>query len=120
MTAPPKQTWILDSVDPLVHNVLKAISALPTPVPSKSWVVETLQNEQGRGRVAQWMATNLRANETNGANKSFDWIFDLGIANVLVDNLSDQKTLYKWYTKSHTSATRQWKRRRITTPPCTW
>ena len=88
---PPKQTWVLDSVpgqaDPSVHNVLRAISSLPTPIPSKSWLVETLMEEYKLDKgVAMWIATNLR----DRGDKSFDWIFDLGIANELVENFSDQ------------------------------
>ena len=89
---PPKQTWVLDSVpgraDPSVHNVLRAISSLPTPIPSKTWLVETLtkEHEMNKG-IAMWIATNIR---DRGDNKSFDWIFDLGIANELVENFSDQ------------------------------
>eukprot|EP00581_Thalassiosira_minuscula_P013579 CAMPEP_0183723094 /NCGR_PEP_ID=MMETSP0737-20130205/14813_1 /TAXON_ID=385413 /ORGANISM="Thalassiosira miniscula, Strain CCMP1093" /LENGTH=357 /DNA_ID=CAMNT_0025953345 /DNA_START=246 /DNA_END=1319 /DNA_ORIENTATION=- len=87
---PPKQTWVLDSVpgraDPSVHGVLRAISSLPTPIPSKSWVVDTLIKEHKMNKaIAMWIATNLRE-----SSDSFEWIFDLGIANELVENFTDQ------------------------------
>lgn len=90
---PPRQTWVLDSVpgraDPSVHGVLRAISSLPTPVPSKAWLVETLTKEHGMDKgVAMWIATNLR--DAGGDGRSFDWIFDLDIANELVENFTDQ------------------------------
>eukprot|EP00579_Thalassiosira_antarctica_P000091 CAMPEP_0201867148 /NCGR_PEP_ID=MMETSP0902-20130614/1495_1 /ASSEMBLY_ACC=CAM_ASM_000551 /TAXON_ID=420261 /ORGANISM="Thalassiosira antarctica, Strain CCMP982" /LENGTH=347 /DNA_ID=CAMNT_0048392267 /DNA_START=381 /DNA_END=1424 /DNA_ORIENTATION=- len=90
---PPKQTWVLDSVpgqaDPSVHSVLRAISSLSTPFPSKSWLVDTLVKEHKMNKgVAMWIATNLR--DGGGDKKSFEWIFDLGIANELVENFSDQ------------------------------
>mmetsp|Transcript_8261 Transcript_8261/g.15454 ORF Transcript_8261/g.15454 Transcript_8261/m.15454 type:complete len:481 (-) Transcript_8261:39-1481(-) len=91
---PPKQTWVLDSVpgraDPSVHNVLRAISSLSTPIPSKKWLVDTLTKEYKMDKgVALWIATNLKAG--NGDDKkSFDWVFDLNIANELVDNFSNQ------------------------------
>jgi len=89
--APPKQTWVLDSVpgqaDPSVHNVLRAISMLPTPIPSKAWLIETLVKDHKMNKgIAMWIATNLR----DRGDKSFDWIFDLSIANELVENFSDQ------------------------------
>lgn len=92
---PPRQTWVLDAVpgraDPSVHNVLRAVSSLPTPIPSKSWLVDTLVKEYGMSKgVAMWMATNLRDNGQGGDVKSFDWIFDLDIANDLVENFSEQ------------------------------
>lgn len=92
MIRPPKQTWVLDSVpgkaDPSVHNVLRAISSLPTPIPSKPWLVDTLVTDYKMNKeIAMWIATNLRSD--NG-NKSFDWIFDLEIANELVMNFTDQ------------------------------
>jgi len=40
--------------------------------------------------VSMWMATNLRDNGQGGNAKSFDWIFDLDIANDLVENFSEQ------------------------------
>ena len=88
---PPSQTWILDSVpgkaDPSVHGVLNAISALPTPIPSKTWLIETLVKEHKMNKaIAQWIATNLRDN----GDDALDWIFDLHIANELVQNFSDQ------------------------------
>ena len=88
---PPKQTWVLDSVpgqaDPSVHSVLRAISALPTPLPSKTWLIETLITEYKMNKgVAMWIASNLR----DRGDKSFEWIFDLSIANELVENFADQ------------------------------
>lgn len=88
---PPRQTWILDSVpgkaDPSVHGVLNAISSLPTPIPSKTWLVDTLVKEHKMNKaIAQWIATNLRDN----GDDALDWIFDLHIANELVQNFSDQ------------------------------
>ncbi|KAL7550938.1 hypothetical protein ACHAWF_014141 [Thalassiosira exigua] len=87
----PKQTWVLDCVpgmpDPSVHGVLRSISSLPLPIPSKGWVVETLTSEHGMNKgVAMWIASNLR----DRGDGSFEWIFDLGIANELVGNFSDQ------------------------------
>ena len=87
----PRQTWILDSVpgkaDPSVHGVLNAISSLPTPIPSKSWLVDTLVKEHKMNKaIAQWIATNLRDN----GDDALEWIFNLNIANELVQNFSDQ------------------------------
>lgn len=89
---PPKQTWVLDSVpgqaDPSVHGVLRAISSLSTPIPSKTWLIDTLTREHKMDKgVAMWIATNLR----DDGNKSFEWVFDLGIANELVENFTDQE-----------------------------
>lgn len=87
----PRQTWILDSVpgkaDPSVHGVLNAISSLPTPIPSKTWLIDTLVKEHKMNKaIAQWIATNLRDN----GDDALDWIFDLHIANELVQNFSNQ------------------------------
>eukprot|EP00571_Detonula_confervacea_P002179 CAMPEP_0172326854 /NCGR_PEP_ID=MMETSP1058-20130122/57824_1 /TAXON_ID=83371 /ORGANISM="Detonula confervacea, Strain CCMP 353" /LENGTH=347 /DNA_ID=CAMNT_0013043745 /DNA_START=203 /DNA_END=1246 /DNA_ORIENTATION=- len=90
---PPRQTWVLDSVpgkaDPSVHNVLRAISSLPRPIASKKWLIDTLVTKYSMDKgVAMWIATNLR--DSGDGHKSLDWVFDLGIANELVQNFSDQ------------------------------
>lgn len=94
---PPSQTWVLDSVpghaDPSVHNVLRAISALPTPIPSKKWLIDALTTKYSMNKgVAMWIATNLRDTDSGGEGgyKKLEWMFDLGIANELVGNFSDQ------------------------------
>ncbi len=86
----PKQTWILDSVpgtpDPSVHHVLKAISSIPLPITCKSTLTETLMGEHKMNKaIAQWIATNLK-----GKKDDFSWVFDLQIANELVENFADQ------------------------------
>eukprot|EP00984_Skeletonema_dohrnii_P017283 scaffold7838_cov81-Skeletonema_dohrnii-CCMP3373.AAC.3 len=86
----PQQTWILDSVpgtpDPSVHHVLKAISSIPLPIPCKSTLTETLMSEYKMNKaIAMWIASNLK-----GKNGEHDWVFDLDIANELVDNFADQ------------------------------
>ena len=86
----PKQTWILDSVpgtpDPSVHHVLKAISSIPLPIQCKSTLTETLISEYKMNKaVAMWIATNLK-----GKKNEHSWIFDLDVANELVDNFADQ------------------------------
>ena len=42
--------------------------------------------------VAIWIATNLCDNDSGGEGsyEKLDWVFDLGIANELVGNFSDQ------------------------------
>ncbi|EED86951.1 predicted protein [Thalassiosira pseudonana CCMP1335] len=90
---PPKQIWILDSVPgqahPSVHNVLNTISSLSLPISSKNWLTKTLIEEHGMDKgVAMWMASNLK--QCVGKEKGFEWIFDLEIANELVDNFTDQ------------------------------
>ena len=107
----PKQTWILDSVlgraDPSVHGVLRAVSSLRRPFPSKNWVVNELIGEKhGLDRsLANWIATGLRE-ETKGSSNnndgggggegpsssssSLDWAFDLDVANELVENFAMQ------------------------------
>ena len=91
---PPGQTWILDSVpgkaDPSVHAVLRAVSSLPAPIPSRRWVVETLTGEPHVLDVslARWIATNLREREEDG--RGIGWAFDLDVANDLVRNFADQ------------------------------
>lgn len=87
----PKQTWILDSVpgtpDPSVHHVLKAISSIPLPISCKSTLTDTLMNEYKMNKaIAMWIASNLK-----GRRNDHSWIFDLDIANELVDNFKDQK-----------------------------
>eukprot|EP00986_Skeletonema_menzelii_P014056 scaffold8844_cov127-Skeletonema_menzelii.AAC.2 len=86
----PKQTWILDSVpgtpDPSVHHVLKAISSIPLPITCKSTLIETLMSEYKMNKaIAQWIASNLK-----GKKDEYSWVFDLEIANELVDNFADQ------------------------------
>ncbi|KAL9187573.1 hypothetical protein ACHAXT_001676 [Thalassiosira profunda] len=88
---PPKQTWVLDSVpgraDPSVHHVLTTISSLPTPIPSKGWLIDTLVKEHRMSKgVAMWIASNLK----DRGDKSFEWVFDLSIANELVANFNTQ------------------------------
>lgn len=87
----PKHTWILDSVpgtpDPSVHQVLKAISSIPLPIACKSTLTETLMSEYKMNKaIAQWIASNLKGKKDNHT-----WVFDLEIANELVDNFADQK-----------------------------
>lgn len=89
----PKQTWILDSVpgtpDPSVHQVLKAISSIPLPISCKSTLTETLMREYKMNKaIAMWIASNLKGKEDK--NDEFDWVFDLDIANELVNNFADQ------------------------------
>jgi pimeloyl-ACP methyl ester carboxylesterase len=86
----PSQTWILDSVpgtpDPSVHNVLKAISSIPLPISCKSTLTETLINKHKLNKsTAMWIASNLK-----GDRNDFSWVFDLDVANELVDNFADQ------------------------------
>jgi pimeloyl-ACP methyl ester carboxylesterase len=91
----PGQTWILDSVpgkaDPSVHAVLRAVSSLPAPIPSRRWVVETLTGEPHVLDVslARWIATNLREREEDDCG-GIGWAFDLDVANDLVRNFADQ------------------------------
>ena len=104
----PGQTWILDSVpgraDPSVLGVLRAVSSLPAPVPSRGWVVDALTGEPHRldGSVARWIATNLRGGGVDGVvggggaggekppSSNLEWTFDLDVANDLVRNFADQ------------------------------
>ena len=93
----PKQTWILDSVpgraDLSVHGVLRAVSSLRRPFPSRGWVVNELIGEKhGLDRsLAKWITTGLREETKGGSNStdgggggegsssssSLDWAFDL-------------------------------------------
>ncbi|KAL3764346.1 hypothetical protein ACHAW5_010482 [Stephanodiscus triporus] len=113
----PRQTWILDSVpgraDPSVHGVLRAVSSLRRPFPSRGWVVNELIGERhGLDRsLANWIATGLREGTRGGgddnnddgggggggggegsssASSSLDWAFDLDVANELVENFATQ------------------------------
>jgi dienelactone hydrolase len=89
----PKQTWILDSVpgiaDPSVHGVLRAISSIPLPVPSKKWLVDTLISEPYdlELHLSRWIMTNLH-DEKDGMG--LRWVFDLDIANELIMNFDEQ------------------------------
>jgi len=89
----PKQTWILDSVpgiaDPSVHGVLRAISSIPLPVPSKKWLVDTLISEPYNLELhlSRWIMTNLH-DKKDGCG--LRWVFDLDIANELIMNFDDQ------------------------------
>lgn len=103
---PPKHTFVLDSVpgqaDPSVHDVLRAISSLPTPIPSKSWLVDTLVTDYNMNKaIAMWIATNLRDNGEN----AFDWIFDIQIANELVENFTDQNFVQMIHDVTHSTTT---------------
>ena len=89
----PKQTWILDSVpgtpDPSVHHVLKAISSIPLPISCKSTLTETLMSEHKMNKaIAMWIASNTQP--TQGNKNELKWIFDLEIANDLVNSFADQ------------------------------
>jgi pimeloyl-ACP methyl ester carboxylesterase len=88
----PKQTWILDSVpgtpDPSVHKVLKAISSIPLPISCKSTLTQTLISEYKMNKaIAMWIASNLKEGDSKDG---FEWVFDLNVANELVDNFADQ------------------------------
>ncbi len=88
----PKQTWILDSVpgtpDPSVHKVLKAISSIPLPISCKSTLTQALMSEYKMNKaIALWIASNLKEGNSKGG---FEWVFDLNVANELVDNFADQ------------------------------
>jgi len=101
----PRQTWILDSVpgkaDPSVHGVLNAISSLPTPIPSKTWLIDTLVKEHKMNKaIAQWIATNLRDN----GDDALEWIFNLHIANELVQNFSEQDFTKMIHDVTHPSS----------------
>ena len=89
----PKQTWILDSVpgiaDPSVHGVLRAISSIPLPVPSKKWLVDTLISKPYNLELhlSRWIMTNLH-DKNDG--RGLRWVFDLDIANELIMNFDNQ------------------------------
>ncbi|KAL7461792.1 hypothetical protein ACHAXS_002200 [Conticribra weissflogii] len=104
----PKQTWVLDAVpgqpDPSVHNVLRTISSIPLPIESKSWLSKTLTEDHNMNKdVAMWIASNLKEidkcelkhqyekNLRSQQRKPLKWVFNLEIANALIQNFSEQK-----------------------------
>ncbi|GAB4833363.1 hypothetical protein Ancab_031606 [Ancistrocladus abbreviatus] len=80
----PKQLWILDSVpgtlspensDGEVEKVLQTLQSLPSPIPSRRWLVDHMLKLGFSKSLSEWIGSNL--------NKSGDqqtWAFNLDAA----------------------------------------
>ena len=84
----PARTWVLDAVPGLsapvageVEGVLRALRAVPVPVPRRDAVAHALKAGGFSEAIAQWMTTNLRPE-----GEGYLWRFDLdAIEEMLAD-----------------------------------
>jgi len=86
----PKSAWILDSVPGHAHsgvrNVIRAVSSVPQPIPSKKELVQNLTDLGIESSIALWMTTNL----VQLPEKGFEFCFDLNVANAMLDDFPKQ------------------------------
>ncbi|KAL9373984.1 hypothetical protein Peur_033604 [Populus x canadensis] len=77
----PKQLWVLDSVpvevspeysDGEVEKVLRTLHSLPSPIPSRSWLVNHMIQLGFSKSLSEWIGSNLKK---SGEQES--WAFDL-------------------------------------------
>lgn len=89
---PPLETWVLDSVPGSAHgsvrDVIRAVSSVSMPVPSKKHLVQVLVDDHGVPRdIAAWMTTNLRGSVKEGG---FEWVFDLKVVEGVLEEFHKQ------------------------------
>ncbi|XP_010515724.1 PREDICTED: protein ABHD11-like isoform X1 [Camelina sativa] len=79
--SPPKQLWVLDSVpgevnaeksDGEVEKVLKTLQSLPSPIPSRKWLVDHMIELGFTRSLSEWIGSNLKRSED-----SETWAFNL-------------------------------------------
>lgn len=77
----PKQLWVLDSVpgkvDPVntsgeVEKVLETLQTLPSPIPSRKWLVEHMMKLGFSKALSDWLGSNLRK-----SGEQETWAFNL-------------------------------------------
>ncbi|KAG7565427.1 Alpha/beta hydrolase fold-1 [Arabidopsis suecica] len=79
--SPPKQLWVLDSVpgevkaeksDGEVEKVLKTLQSLPSPIPSRKWLVDHMVELGFSRSLSEWIGSNLKR-----SGDSQIWAFNL-------------------------------------------
>ncbi|KAJ4890082.1 AB hydrolase-1 domain-containing protein [Raphanus sativus] len=79
--SPPKQVWVLDSVpgevkaehsDGEVEKVLKTLQSLPSPIPSRKWLVDHMVELGFSRSLSEWIGSNLKR-----SGDSETWAFNL-------------------------------------------
>nr|VDD57173.1 unnamed protein product [Brassica oleracea] len=79
--SPPKQLWVLDSVpgevkaeqsDGEVEKVLMTLQSLPSPIPSRKWLVDHMVELGFSRSLSEWIGTNLKR-----SGDSETWAFNL-------------------------------------------
>jgi pimeloyl-ACP methyl ester carboxylesterase len=94
----PVTAWVLDTVPGQVRagfiadgrivdhprELIRNLQAMPTPIPSRQYVVDALERAGFSAAVAKWVATNLRpAGGSAGGGGNLAWSFDLnGVADM--------------------------------------
>ncbi|XP_021851800.1 uncharacterized protein [Spinacia oleracea] len=77
----PKQIWVLDSVPGVVNpedsngeveQVLETLQSLPSPIPSRKWLVEHMMKLGFSKSLSEWLGTNLKK-----SNDHETWAFNL-------------------------------------------
>ncbi|KAL9227695.1 hypothetical protein vseg_003352 [Gypsophila vaccaria] len=80
-TALPKQLWVLDSVPGVVNpedssgeveQVLETLQSLPSPIPSRKWLVDHMMKLGFSRSLSEWLGSNLRK-----SNDHEIWAFNL-------------------------------------------
>jgi pimeloyl-ACP methyl ester carboxylesterase len=78
---PPKQLWVLDSVpgevkaeqsDGEVEKVLQTLQSLPSPIPSRKWLVDHMVELGFSRSLSEWIGSNLKR-----SGDSETWAFNL-------------------------------------------
>jgi esterase len=80
-----RQVFVLDSnlgvISPSddyeVLRVIRAVRAVPTPIVSRSAVVQSLIAQGLSAALANWMTTNVRRVASGNGSESYEWTFDL-------------------------------------------
>ncbi|KAJ0253526.1 hypothetical protein HA466_0111990 [Hirschfeldia incana] len=79
--SPPKQVWVLDSVpgevkaeqsDGEVEKVLMTLQSLPSPIPSRKWLVDHMVELGFSRSLSEWIGSNLKR-----SGDSETWAFNL-------------------------------------------
>ncbi|XP_024013834.1 protein ABHD11 isoform X1 [Eutrema salsugineum] len=79
--SPPKQLWVLDSVpgevkaeksDGEVEKVLQTLQSLPSPIPSRKWLVDHMVELGFSRSLSEWIGSNLKR-----SGDSETWAFNL-------------------------------------------
>ncbi|XP_010520701.1 PREDICTED: protein ABHD11 [Tarenaya hassleriana] len=79
--SPPKQLWVLDSVpgevksensDGEVEKVLQTLQSLPSPIPSRKWLVEHMLELGFSRSLSEWIGSNLKR-----SGDTLTWAFNL-------------------------------------------
>ncbi|XP_072999638.1 uncharacterized protein [Typha latifolia] len=90
----PKQLWVLDSVpgevnsddsDGEVEKVLHTLKGLPSPLPSRKWVVDHMLSLGFSKPLSEWIGSNLKK-----AGEHVTWAFDLNAAIEMFNSYRDR------------------------------